>query len=217
MKHLLLIILFLFSVHTMTACTFGRVNIEKLSAEQEQYYSSLHKLLVEKRTELALALDEQIKVDKVRGLNLLEWKHDLAKAEVLLSAHGGVQGAKRLLYQKMADINLGWINESDEHTVIAEAGKAAVLKAYDSVAKGIEDVKNNNEIILKYLSTKDKDFLLRNLDVATLSKVIVAIKESRDELRQVKARSVEQRQQDIERLQSEIERGRNILINVFAK
>jgi hypothetical protein len=204
------------NICVLTACTFGRSNMADLAKEQDNYYSDLNKLLVDKRSQLVLSLANQIKVDMTRGVNLLDWKHDLAKAEVLLNA-GSVQGKRKLLFQKMADINLGWTNESDEHAAIAQSETTAILNAYDNVTKGIEGLRTNNEIILKYLSTNDATFLLRNLDIPALARLIVAAEESKDELRQVKTRSEEEHRKDLERREAEIERARNILMNVFAK
>ncbi len=69
-----------------TGCGVHRGNVTALTHEQQQYYAKLEDTLKQKRQTLTIALEEQLKVDRTREQNLLDWRTRPGKG-------GGAPGA----------------------------------------------------------------------------------------------------------------------------
>src|SRR5258708_26697126 len=89
-----------------SGCAFHRGNVAALSKEQDSYYAKLEETLTKGRPNLVDALAKQLRADRVRQGNLLEWERDLAKAEVLLQLNANTSGNRRLLLLKTTESDL---------------------------------------------------------------------------------------------------------------
>src|SRR5262245_37887077 len=115
-----------------TGCTMNRANVTGLSQEQQTYYSELGNMLQKKRSTLELGLKEQLEADHVSEFNLMNWRRDLQKAEVLLQVDANVTGNQKLLSMKLAELNLEAVDDLSKNT-IDESRKEAILKLYDKL------------------------------------------------------------------------------------
>jgi hypothetical protein len=158
-----------------TGCGVHRGNVTALSHEQQQYYAKLEDTLKQKRQTLAIALEEQLKVDRNREQNLLDWRRDLEKAEVLLARQPNVTGADRLLHMKLAELDLESVHRVAGLRQIDDSRKNAILKLYDKVISALGPLQQNSDRLLKYLESKDATYALRNLDVEGMFRVAMTI------------------------------------------
>ncbi len=214
-KQIIIFCIFL-SLSLTTGCAMSRSNVTELSKKQDEYYSKLKNLLEENKNDIEISLNDQLKADKKRELDLLTWERDLKKAEVLLQVDANVTGNQRLLSMKLAEINLEEvINLSDIQ--INEARKEIILKSYKALIDAVKTLKENNDIIVKYLSSSDAEFVLRSFDIDGVVMTVSAIRSLQEELGQIDKRSEEERRKENERIQKTIERSRDILIKVYKK
>ncbi len=195
-------------------CAMNRANVTALSQEQQTYYSDLGSVLQENRSTLALGLEEQLKADRVREREMMNWERDLQKAEVLLRVDANVTGNQKLLSMKLAELNLEAVDglsgvQSDQ------LRKEAILTLYDTLSKAVVTLEKNNNILVSYLGSGDKEFALRSLDVEGIVRVISTIRSAQEKLGQIEERSEEERKKESERVQKSIERARDLLIKAF--
>ncbi|OOP55300.1 MAG: hypothetical protein AYP45_15650 [Candidatus Brocadia carolinensis] len=122
-----------------SGCAMNRANITELSKKQGEYYAELKTMLQNKRTLMASALTVQLQADKEFELNLLMWKRDLKKAEVLLQVDADVTGNKELLCKKLAEINLEEVIDIS-NLQIEESRKDVILQLYDKLNNAVEDL-----------------------------------------------------------------------------
>src|SRR5262245_56488700 len=87
-------------------CAFHRGNVAALSKSEDIYYAKLRDTLTSSRASLADGLEKQLRADRVRQGNLLEWQRDLDKAEVLLQVDSNTSGNSRLLLMKTTESDL---------------------------------------------------------------------------------------------------------------
>ena len=204
------------SLSLTTGCAMNRSNVTALSKKQDEYYSNLINLLEENKDDMEISLKDQLKADKKRELDLLAWERDLKKAEVLLQVDANVTGNQRLLSMKLAEINLEEvINLSN--TQINEARKEIILKLYQKLIDALKTLKENNDIIVKYLSSSNAEFVLRSFDIDSIIMTVSAIRSVQEELGQIEKRTEEERKKESERIQKAIERSRDVLIKVYKK
>ena len=204
------------SLSLTTGCAMNRSNVTALSKKQDEYYSNLINLLEENKDDMEISLKDQLKADKKRELDLLAWERDLKKAEVLLQVDANVTGNQRLLSMKLAEINLEEvINLSN--TQINEARKETILKLYQKLIDALKTLKENNDIIVKYLSSSNAEFVLRSFDIDSIVMTVSAIRSVQEELGQIEKRTEEERKKESERIQKAIERSRDVLIKVYKK
>ena len=204
------------SLSLTTGCAMNRSNVTALSKKQDEYYSNLINLLEENKDDMEISLKDQLKADKKRELDLLAWERDLKKAEVLLQVDANVTGNQRLLSMKLAEINLEEvINLSN--TQINEARKEIILKLYQKLIDALKTLKENNDIIVKYLSSSNAEFVLRSFDIDSIVMTVSAIRSVQEELGQIEKRTEEERKKESERIQKAIERSRDVLIKVYKK
>jgi hypothetical protein len=171
-------------------------------------------MLEANRTKLETGLNEQLKADRVRELNLMEWERDLQKAEVLLQVDADVTGNQKLLSMKLAELNLEEV-DSLSRNAIDESREKAILKLYDELKEAVRLLKENNEKLLNYLSSGDKEFALRSLDVGGIVRMVSTIRGLQEELGQIEKRSEEERKKEDERIRKSIERTQDLLVKVF--
>lgn len=204
------------SLSLTTGCAMNRSNVTELSKKQDEYYNNLINLLEENKDDMEISLKDQLKADKKRELDLLAWERDLKKAEVLLQVDANVTGNQRLLSMKLAEINLEEvINLSN--TQINEARKEIILKLYQKLIDALKTLKENNDIIVKYLSSSNAEFVLRSFDIDSIIMTVSAIRSVQEELGQIEKRTEEERKKESERIQKAIERSRDVLIKVYKK
>ena len=197
-----------------TGCAMKRANITALNQNQQTYYNELGSMLKANRTKLETGLNEQLKADRVRELNLMNWERDLQKAEVLLQVDADVTGNQKLLSMKLAELNLEAV-DSLSRNKIDQSRKKAILTLYDKLSEAVALLEKNNETILKYIGSGNKNFALRSLDVEGIVRMVSTIRSLQEELDQIEERSGEERKKESERIRKSIERAQNLLIEVF--
>jgi hypothetical protein len=198
-------------------CGIHRGNVTALTQEQQQYYAKLEETLRQKRQTLAIALEEELKVDRTRQKNLLDWQRDLDKADVLLARQPDLTGADRLLHMKLAELDLESIERVAGLQQTDVARKNAILKVYDSLLAALQTLQQNSDTLLRYLESKDAVFALRSLDVEGMFRVATGIREGSEELGYLKKASAEQSRARQESAEKAIERTRSLLITIFKK
>jgi hypothetical protein len=198
-------------------CGVHRGNMTALSQEQQQYFAKLEDTLRQKRPTLAIALEEQLKVDRTRQQNLLDWQRDLEKADVLLARQPDVTGADRLLHMKLAELDLESVERIAELQQIDESRKNAILKLYDRLTAALKTLQQNSDTLLKYLESKDAVFALKSFDVEGMFRVMTNIREGSEELGYLKKASTEEIRARKAYAEQAIERTRSLLINIFRK
>ena len=200
-----------------TGCGIHRGNVTALSQEQQQYYKTLDDTLKKKRQTLAIALEEQLAVDRTRQQNLLNWQRDLEKAEVLLQRDPNVTGADRLLHMKLAELDIASVDRAAALRKIDEARAQAILHLYDQVIATLETFQKNNTTLVNYLDTKDAAYALKSLDVEGMFRAAAAIRQGSEELGYITKASDEEAKKQREEAQQAIEKVRVLLIKVFRK
>ena len=198
-------------------CGVHRGNVTALSQEQQQYFAKLEDTLRKKRPTLAIALEEQLKVDRTRQQNLLDWQRDQEKADVLLARHPDVTGADRLLHMKLAELDLESVERVAELRQIDESRKNAILKLYDRLVTALSTLQQNSDTLLRYLESKDAVFALKSLDVEGMFRVATSIREGSEELGHLKEASAEEIRARREFAEQAVERTRSLLIKIFQK
>lgn len=204
------------SVLFSTGCAMKRANITALSQEQQTYYKQLGSMLVTNRNKLETGLSEELKADRIREFNLMDWKRDLQKAEVLLQVDANVTGNQKLLSMKLAELNLESIDTLSRDE-IDQTRKQAILNLYDKLIESIMLLEKNNEIILSYIGSGDKKFALRSLDVNGMVRTVSNIRGLQEDLGEIEKRSEEEQKKESEQIRKSIERVQNLLIKVFKK
>lgn len=199
-----------------SGCAMNRANITELSKKQGEYYVELKTMLQNKKPLMESALTAQLQADKKLELNLLDWKRDLRKAEVLLQVDADVKGNKELLSRKLAEINLEEVIDLS-NLQIEESRKDVILQLYDKLNKAVEDLEKNNKTIVEYLSSANAKFAIQTLDVDGIVRTISAIRSLQEELGQIEKKSEEERKKEAEKIQKTIERARDVLIKGFKK
>jgi len=197
-----------------TGCAMKRANITALSQEQQTYYSKLGNMLKAKRSKLENGLNEQLKADRVRALNLMNWQRDLQKAEVLLQFDADVTGNQKLLSMMLAELNLEAVDSLSMNT-IDQSREEAILKLYDRLSKAVALLEKNNDTILKYIGSGDKKFALRSIDAEGIVRMVSTIRGLQEELGKIGERSEEERKKESERIRRSSERAQDLLIKVF--
>ncbi len=198
-------------------CGIHRGNVTALSQEQQQYFAKLEDTLRQKRATLAIALEEQLKVDRTRQQNLLDWQRDLDKADVLLARQPDVTGADRLLHMKLAELDLESVARVAGLRQIDESRKNAILKLYDKLIAALETLQQNSDTLLKYLESRDAVFALRSLDVEGMLRAVTSIREGSEELGYLKKALAEENRARETYAEQAVERTRTLLINIFQK
>ncbi len=196
-------------------CAFNRANVAALSQEQDAYYSKLGKTLRENRDKLKLGLSEQLKADLVRQRNLLTWERDLDKAEILLQVDANTTGNRRLLLLKSAESDLASLSQVQALQDIDRARLQALMDLYDSVINAVDALQKNNSVVTKYLGSRNAEFALRSLDVQGVVTTISNLRDVRDQLKGVAARSAQEKIKEDERLQKDIGRAREVFIKAL--
>jgi hypothetical protein len=198
-------------------CGVHRGNMTALSQEQQQYFAKLEDTLRKKRPTLAIAIEEQLKVDRTRQQNLLDWQRDQEKADVLLARQPDVTGADRLLHMKLAELDLESVERVAELRQIDESRKNAILKLYDRLVTALSTLQQNSDTLLRYLESKDAVFALKSLDVEGMFRVATSIREGSEELGHLKEASAEEIRARREFAEQAVERTRSLLIKIFQK
>lgn len=191
-----------------------RANITALSQEQQAYYSKLGNMLKANRSKLENGLNEQLKADRVRALNLMNWQRDLQKAEVLLQVNADVTGNQKLLSMMLAELNLEAVDGLSRNT-IDQSREETILKLYARLSEAVALLEKNNDTILKFIGSGDKKFALRSIDVEGIVRMVSAIRGLQEELDKIGERSEEERKKESEKIRRSIERAQDLLIKVF--
>jgi len=200
-----------------TGCGIHRGNVTALSQEQQQYYKTLDDTLKKKRQTLAIALEEQLAVDRTRQQNLLNWQRDLEKAGILLQRDPNVTGADRLLHMKLAELDIASVDRAAALRKIDEARAQAILRLYDKVIATLESLQKNTDTLVKYLDSKDAVYALRSLDVEGMFRASATLRDGGEELGLITKASDEEAKKQREEAQQAVEKVRDTLIKVFQK
>jgi hypothetical protein len=201
----------------VNGCAFHRANVAALSQEQDAYYAKLDGTLRESRDKLKLGFTEQLKADRVRQRNLLAWERDLAKAEILLQVDANTSGNRGLLLMKTAESDLASLGRVQALEEIDRNRLQAIMDLYDAVIKAVDALQKNNQVITRYLSSSERTFVLRSLDVQEVVTAVSTLRDVQNQLKGVEARSAQEKSKENERLQNEVERARDVLIKVLKK
>jgi len=213
----LLTIVLAYTLILVAGCAFNRANVTALSEEQGAYYATLRKTMKDHRQTFEIGLKEQLKADLVRQHQLLEWRRDLAKAEVLLQVGSQVSKERKLLLLTLADLNLEHLKQAEALEEIDRSRLKVVLGLYDAVIKAAGALEKNNRAITEYLGSGDAEFAVRSLDVEGIVRATSNFRDLQAQLQGIEARSEEERRKDNARLQKNIERSRQTLIKAFEK
>ena len=200
-----------------TGCGIHRGNVTALSQEQQQYYKTLDDTLKKKRQTLAIALEEQLAVDRTRQQNLLNWQRDLEKAGILLQRDPNVTGADRLLHMKLAELDIASVDRAAALRKIDESRAQAILQLYDKVIATLESLQKNTDTLVKYLDSKDAVYALRSLDVEGMFRASATLRDGGEELGYITKASDEEAKKQREEAQQAVEKVRDTLIKVFQK
>lgn len=198
-------------------CSFNRANVAALSQEQQSYYAKLDASLRGNRDQLQLGLTEQLKADLVRQRNLLDWQRDMALATVLLQVDANKTGNERLLLMKTTESDLGSLKQVQALGDIDDARLRAMMNLYDAVLKAVETLEKNNKILTNYLGSGKAKFALQNLDVQGVVTAVSTLHDFRDQLKGIEVRTAQQKVEQDQRLQSNIDRARDVLIEALKK
>ncbi len=213
----LLTIVLAYTLILGAGCALNRANVTALSEEQGAYYATLRKTMKDHRQTFEIGLKEQLKADLVRQQQLLEWRRDLAKAEVLLQVGSQVSKERKLLLLTLADLNLEHLKQAEALEEIDRSRLKVVLGLYDAVIKAAGALEKNNRAITEYLGSGDAEFAVRSLDVEGIVRATSNFRDLQAQLQGIEARSEEERRKDNARLQKNIERSRQTLIKAFEK
>ncbi len=213
----LLTIVLAYTLILGAGCALNRANVTALSKEQGAYYATLRKTMKDNRQTFEIGLKEQLKADLVRQQQLLEWRRDLAKAEVLLQVGSQVSKERKLLLLTLADLNLEHLKQAEALEEIDRSRLKVVLGLYDAVIKAAGALEKNNRAITEYLGSGDAEFAVRSLDVEGIVRATSNFRDLQAQLQGIEARSEEERRKDNARLQKNIERSRQTLIKAFEK
>ena len=201
----------------ITGCGIHRGNVTALSQEQQQYYKALEDTLKKKRQTLAIALEEQLAVDRTRQQNLLDWQRDLEKAGILLQRHPNVTGADRLLHMKLAELDIASVDRVAALRRIDESRAQAILHLYDKVIATLESLQKNTDTLVNYLDSKDAVYALKSLDVEGMFRAATTLREGGEELGYIAKASDEEAKNQREQAKQDVEKVRAALINIFQK
>ncbi len=196
-------------------CALNRTGVTALSENQQAYYQKLDETLAEGRFDLQQGLEVQLDANNKRRMNLNEWQHDLQRAEILLQVDADVTGNKRLLSLQLAQLNLQRVDALAVRDETSAEHVAAILTLYDGVQQAVHELQTSNKIIIDYLGSSDKEFVLRSLDIGGIVTAVAAIQSAREQLGGIEARSEEESVEDREQIQKSVERARDVLLRVF--
>src|SRR5262245_37213564 len=198
-------------------CSFKRTSVAALSSAQGDYYNKLDASLRGSRDPLKLALTEQLKADLVRQRNLLAWRRDLDKAEILLQVDANTTGNQRLLLMKSAESDLGSLKEVQGLRDIDRVRLNALMGLYDAVIHAVGTLQKNNQILTNYLGSGNASFALQNLDVQGVVSAVSMLHDLTDQLKGAEIRTAQEKAAQDQRLQNDINRAREVLVKVLKK
>jgi hypothetical protein len=195
-----------------SGCSTYRSNVAGLIQKEQVYFNSLHQLLATNRSPFESSLALQLASIAERKKNLLEWERHLALAEILLQVDANTKGNNRLLLTKLTEADIAdherWMTSQQ----IDVDRLRALLKLYDSLVRAVEAVRDNNKVLIGYLSSGDAEFALRSLDVSAVARATNDLRDVREGLQVVEKRSSEQKTKDYEALNQKIERARSVVL-----
>ncbi len=195
-----------------TGCAFHRSNVAALSQRQDQYYADLQSALEKNRDALKAGLTRQLEVRRARERELLEWQRDLAKLDVLLRVGTETKGGQRALLTEAAASDLASVNQVLELETIDQVRLDALLNLYDAVINAVAALQKNNVAITQYLQSGNAEFALKSLDAAALATAISDLRDLRGQLQGAEARSDAAKAADAEKLEKNVEKARDALL-----
>jgi hypothetical protein len=193
----------------LSACATQRANLTALSRQQDQYFKNVEIMFRDNAKAFQDSLNVITEANQERRERLLAWERDQLKADILLQQDGNVKKEKRLLLTKLSDIDIRNIQDHQD-IVDAERGQAeALVDFFNAMAGGTQELRENNEIILKYLEEGDFKFFVRSIDRDGIKRTIDVIEQARDQYNEAQARvqSIieKKRAQHIEEIRSALE------------
>lgn len=206
--------LILLTAFLVTGCAFQRTDITALSQQQQTYYSELEELMEQNRLYLKEGLEVQAETSRIRRQHLANWELSVRKAEVLLAADRSVKNSQQLLAIVLADIELD--EKTTRASTVTDEEAQQMLMLYDGIRGHVAVLKNNNETIIEYLASKDKEFAVRSLDLGSINTAISGVREVQEQLGQIEKRSDEAKKTERERIEKSIDRAQDILLKVFS-
>ena len=197
--------------------SFKRTGVGGLQSSQKKYYQKLKTTLEQHKAEFKAGLTAQLAADQERRRKLLTWQRDMAKAEVLLQVPGTAKEKQELLLMKLTELDAA--SSADYHKLdnIDRDRLATMVALYDRVIEATDKLLANDAAIAQYLQSPNSRFIAESADIAAAVRVASAVRTLNDQLRGVAARSAEQRKKDDERLQKQLERAQQVIVNALSK
>lgn len=199
----------------VSACSANRAGVKDLSDAQQSYYQDLSGLLADGELRLRAGLEIQAKLNNGRRAELVEWSRDLERAEVLLQVDSNVTGNKRLLSYQLAQLDLQRINAMRIRDETSARHVELIMELHQRVQDAVSKLRENNEIMTKYLGSGDAAFVVRSIDLDGIVAAVAGIQATREQLDKIEARSEEERAEEREHVQKSVERARETLLRVF--
>ena len=196
----------------LSACTSGRDSITALSQEQSTYFDKLEEELKKQRATFGTGIELQLIADAGSRRELLEWQRRQQKADILLQVDDNTEGNRELLLLKLAELDIGLLEQQRATERIDSARLDAILALYDALINAAAALKKNNDAILQYLESDDLTFAAKSLDVGGVVAAQSALQDVAAALDLVDRRSAEARAKQDEELQKNLDKAREAVI-----
>jgi hypothetical protein len=213
-KHKILLISLVTIFFGIQGCSWHRADISALSKAQQDYYKRLGDMLSDKQPTLNLAFDNMQQADSKHRRELLKWARDIRKTDMLLHGDVGVTGNEKLFLMQLASITL-----ADQYQPFSEIDQAQVKslkELYDKVKEAVKVLAKNNDILVKYLGSKESEFALQSLDMASIVQVIATVRKAQEDLGKTEKRTDEERKKEQEQILKGAEQARETLFKVIS-
>ncbi len=208
-------ILVTLAIVLLSGCTFNRAAVSELSREQQAYYQRLDETLKAGGPDLKAGLEAQLQANNWRRRKLNEWSYDLQRAEVLLQVDDDVTGNKQLLSFQLAQLDLQRVDGATIRDETSARHVNAIMDLYRKMQKAVSALQKNNNAIIEYLGSGDREFVIRSIDVDGIVAAVAGIQNAREQLGELEARTAAERAEERVKVQRSVDRARDTLLRVF--
>jgi archaellum component FlaF (FlaF/FlaG flagellin family) len=213
-KHKILLISLVAIFFGIQGCSWHHADISALSNAQQDYYKRLGDMLSDKQQTLNLAFDNMQQADSKHRRELLQWARDIRKTDILLHGDVGVAGNENLFLMQLASITL-----ADQYQPVSEIDQAQVKslkELYDKIKEAVKVLAKNNDVLVKYLGSKESEFALQSLDMASVVQIISAVRKAQEDLGKTEKRTDDERKKEQEQILKGAEQARETLLKVIS-
>jgi hypothetical protein len=190
-------------------------NVAALSDQQQKYFTSLSATLKAHKDSFHRSMVDSASTDFQRRRRILDWQRDLVKVDLLLQVPGDAAQKEELLFTKLAELDL----DSSQRLISAQSidadRVAAVDNLYATLIEATDKLLENNKQITQYLSAPDSTFVVESIDVAAIVRVASAVRDLENQLRELKARSDDQRKKDDATLEKQLDTVQATLVKAL--